>query len=468
MLQLQVVIHDEENLDSKENAESEDVRPIAGGPGRKKQPKHEVTEVVVEGEALFVETQTAEPDEKPLRVRGDLIHAVRANQPDTQVTVTGRPAHVEGRGLVLDGGTKDQPGTVNIDRGANRAWINGPGRMRLYMNKDLQGNRLKEEQPLDITWRKKMDFDGRRVVYEGDVLAESQHEFLRTQTLDVTLDQRIDFAQQKRDQNPKVMLIVCRDGVYMESRSFDAKGLASIQQMQARDLSVNQDTGAILAGGPGWLKRVSRSDAKSDFELAGNPPGARAKAAAPPGDKKDKDDSLKFLSVTFQTNVTGNMHRKTMIFHDRVQTTHGPVQNWNQTLDPDKPELLPEGSAVINCDQLRVTRMPGADKKDWTELEAVGNTLVEGPGFTARAARMTYAQDKELLVMEGTGRSSAELWREQPPGYWAARKIRYWRGAERVEFDDARAVDVTQLPKPKNARRPPPGRSPLFNRPRRQ
>ena len=46
------------------------------------------------------------------------------------------------------------------------------------------------------------------------------------------------------------------------------------------------------------------------------------------------------------------------------------------------------------------------------ELEALSNTLVEGSTFTARAHRLTYAEEKDLLVLEGDGRTDAQLFRQ--------------------------------------------------------
>ena len=43
------------------------------------------------------------------------------------------------------------------------------------------------------------------------------------------------------------------------------------------------------------------------------------------------------------------------------------------------------------------------------ELEALGNAVVENITFTARGNRITYAEAKDLLILEGNGRSDAEL-----------------------------------------------------------
>ncbi len=83
------------------------------------------------------------------------------------------------------------------------------------------------------------------------------------------------------------------------------------------------------------------------------------------------------------------------------------------------------------------------------ELEALGSTLVEGSGFTARAHRLTFAEKKSLLVLEGDGHSDAQLFRQPVPGgptsQATARQIKFWQSTNRVEIDDARFFDFGQF-----------------------
>jgi len=75
--------------------------------------------------------------------------------------------------------------------------------------------------------------------------------------------------------------------------------------------------------------------------------------------------------------------------------------------------------------------------------------LVEGESFTARSARLTWSEAKDLLVFEGDGRADARLFRQVRPGAApssaSAGKILYWRSQERVEVEDARYLDLDQL-----------------------
>ncbi len=127
---------------------------------------------------------------------------------------------------------------------------------------------------------------------------------------------------------------------------------------------------------------------------------------------------------------------------------YGPVLSWNETLSTDAP--LRNNDVLLSCDQLTVAQgtLPTAGQP-MLDLLAQGNTYVEGQTFTARGDRVSYAQSKELLVLEGTGRTDAVLSHQTrigaPRSETAARKILYWTRTGRVEIDDARYLDLSNL-----------------------
>jgi len=92
--------------------------------------------------------------------------------------------------------------------------------------------------------------------------------------------------------------------------------------------------------------------------------------------------------------------------------------------------------------------VPGQPRRA-IELSAGGNVLVEGSGFTARSARLSYSELKDLLVFEGDGRTDAQLYRQErvggPTSTASAGKILYWRRHNRVDVQDARYLDFDQL-----------------------
>ncbi len=76
------------------------------------------------------------------------------------------------------------------------------------------------------------------------------------------------------------------------------------------------------------------------------------------------------------------------------------------------------------------------------EIEAIGNSLVDGETFSAKGHRLTYTTGKELLVLEGTGQSFAQLLRRgednEQPSNLTAQKIYFWRADNRVQLEGVR------------------------------
>ena len=79
---------------------------------------------------------------------------VDASQPHAAVTVSGSPAHFEGRGLGLTASN------ISLNRGNNRLWIDGPGQMDLPCSK-TSGQPLAAPGSLAVHWQQRMTFDGR-------------------------------------------------------------------------------------------------------------------------------------------------------------------------------------------------------------------------------------------------------------------------------------------------------------------
>ena len=399
----------------------------------------QVSELIVDGNVRLTETQTARPDEQPVVISGDQIQVFDAAQPHAAVTVTGVPAHFEGRGLGLTGSN------INLNRGTNRLWMEGPGQMDLpSMDRDLQGRPTANAGPMTVQWAQRMSFDGKTAHFEEAVVARTGTQQLHTETMDVLFKRPIRFADPRTQPEPEPEQLICRGGVMMENRTIDPQGMVSYERMRISDLNLQVVSGDLTANGPGWMTSIRRGSINlmPVDGLAAGGPGSPAETGK---------DELNYLSVRFQHRITGNMHQQSVTFHQQVRATFGPVKSWDETLDEDNPDKLLRGG-ILRCNQLTVTQMPqpGRDQRH-VELQAVGNVDVAGATFTARAARMTYDQAKDQLILEGDGWTDAALYRQEIPGgpmsHHAARKIFYWPSTRRFAIDGARALELNQLPK---------------------
>jgi len=399
----------------------------------------ELSELMVDGNVRFQETQVAQPNEQPLLVTGDRIQVLDADKPCAAVTVTGSPAHFEYRGLGLTGTN------INLNRGTNRLWIDGAGQMDLSVDRDLEGRPLSGPQAMQIQWQRQMNFDGRTAHFEETVVASNQLQRLRTESLNVSLRRSIRFDAEAARQQPQLEEIRCAGGALMEGQTFDGQGPLSRDTLQVVDLRANLISGDTRASGPGWMTSVRWGT--SDPMAARSPQPAGA-----PGDPTGPaQNELMYLNVRFQGAIAGNLHRKEMAFEHQVKTTYGPVDSWDAKLDPDCLESLGTRGIFLSCDRLAVVQMPSpTGQRPAVEMEATGNTLVENPGFTARALRMTYSEAKDLLVLEGDGRTDAELSAQKyvggPVSNFAARKILYWPSTRRLSVDGVRSLELNDLP----------------------
>jgi hypothetical protein len=424
---------------------------------------NEVDEMSMEGQVHLVEQPLAPPAagavaEPGIEIRGDQMQLSRATGPDAKAIVSGRPAVVKGRGIDLEGPM------VEFDRGHNRLAVDGAGRLSLPMaagagaleSFSMTGGSAPAAPPgepgrLDVTWQGRLDFDGQKARFIDTVIAKGASAELRSGSLDVIFDRPFEFAagdSPRGGKQPDVARIACGAGVKLESESVDDVGEKSTEQLFVRDLVIDRVSGDVTGSGPGRLTST-RAGQPPQMSLPAGPQGQAV--AAQPVAATPRGRELTYLGVDFQRGLRGNLHRRTMEFHQRVEAIWGPIARRGDRLDPHAAGGLPEGAVTIDCDVLGVGQappMPGRQRSS-IELGAGGNVLVEGESFTARSARLTWSEAKDLLVFEGDGRSDAQLFRQlkagSQPSTASAGKILYWRGLNRVDVEDARFLDLDQL-----------------------
>ena len=436
-------------------------------------PQTAVSELFLDGKALLVEAKTAKPEDKPLVVTGDRLEVFRADVPDTKIVVIGKPGKVEARGLTLAGPE------IQLERATNLLWIDGPGRMTAPAPVDqtlAAGATPTARQParqpakpadpgnLDVTWTGRMQFDGHTAHFERTVVARTANWLIHTETLDAALQRTIDFAHppspNSKAEPATLEQLVCTGGprgrVEFENRATDEKnGLSSIDRMEAPDLALNRTTGGIDAHGPGWVSSVRRGEQGAGALRTIGGPSAKARPAAdkkPPDQNHSNPNALTFLAVHFARSISGNMYKRELTFTNQVKCIYGPVLAWDAKLDVENPDQAGPDAINLTTDALTVREAPGRlnGERGWLELETEGNTQAEGTGITARSHRLTFAEQKSLMVLEGDGVSNASVFRQTTPGgpvsTTAASRILYWTSTKRVEVDNGRFIDLGPMP----------------------
>jgi hypothetical protein len=216
----------------------------------------------------------------------------------------------------------------------------------------------------------------------------------------------------------------------------------------------------LTAHGPGRLIRVGRggNNPAGGGYLSGLAAAGPSRAGSlPPSAAADaKASAITCMDVKFQGGVTGNILRRSVTLHDQVRAAYAPVDSWTAVLEGDDPQALGLGGGfILKSDELQVDDMtpPGAAQRA-TELLATGNVVAEGASngslFTALANRLTYAEYKDLLILEGDGRTDAQLFRQTSPGSPAStmsgQKIYFWPTSKRAYVEAAHGLQFNQTP----------------------
>jgi hypothetical protein len=401
-----------------------------------------VEHLIADGNVHFLETQTEKPDEIPIAIRGDVVQVDHANKPHARVRVQGGPAEVSARGLTLVGGN------LQLNRGDNRMWIVGPGRMTLPPRRPSAETHAGSPQgmgatgPVSFAWKERMDFDGLNARFRRDVevtgtqiskTGEVSDLKVNGQDLGVTLTHRVQFTEDKQHPDLGVREMQFDGDVYLQNSGRRNGQQTSLERMQVRDLTIDGATGRLRAQGPGWGSTARRGEGLSAGRFS-------------PSDRASQDSELIYVRVDFEGQVTGNANSRDVEFDGRTNTIYGPIEAWDQVLDPDPPEGLGKEQFLLTSDRLTVADMGSTtgDELSAVELVADGNATIEGREFSARGSRISYAKAKELVVLDGDGRNDAELWMKgsKTPDA-AAQQIRYWAGNNSIQVDGGRFLNLT-------------------------
>jgi hypothetical protein len=322
--------------------------------------------------------------------------------------------------------------------------------MSLPVDQDLEGRPIEHPVPLTVRWQRRMHFDGRTAHFQRQVEAQLEHRILRTDAMDVTFTDQLDLVHPPEDsvgQRPDLEQITCRGTAYLEGSTFEQGRRVSLERIWTRDLTIHQPSGEIKGNGPGWLTRVSLGSSSAQLTPAASDARRKPRAQAGPGEQRESEFS--FLGIHFENGLNGNLHRRRIAFHQDVKAIYGPVTAWDDVIEPEAFDDPDPAGVRLRCQRLSVLEMDVLPQRGF-ELEATGgDPTIEGRDFYARAGRMRYSQAKDRVVLEGLGRTKAELWHEETVGaarsHWVARQIRYWRQTGQVAVDDAERMDLNLL-----------------------
>jgi hypothetical protein len=452
----------------------------------------ELEDLMIRGHVSLDESRTAEPGQRPIRIRGDWLELRGGVTGPGKIDIAGGPAEIGGRGLSLAGAE------IHMLRSENRLWIDGPGEAKLPAAVSLEmpgtgqgavgnalraptvGNALRAPtvgnalrgvpgeqasgfsvqgsaergQPkspgeVHVVWQDGFTFDGQTAEMRGEVQARTATQVVSAKRLEAALNRRVDFLLPDGAGETDLARLAFDGGVHLVSRTLNEHGeQTAYDEAQVKNFVLDRAAGTLHADGPGWVSshRLATSGLPGG-PLAGAapmPPAAPAHPAAPP--------KLNYIKVEFQGAIEGLIERRQIEFVRQVRTIFAPVGDWGERVVATRLEDLGEQGILMTSDKLTVIEMPGP--RPWIEAFVTGNTIVEGKKFTVHAPRISYTSDKQLLTLEGDGRADAQLWYREGPGQpesaSAAQKWRYWLDTGKL---DVEGIGPTTIQSPRGGLR---------------
>lgn len=415
------------------------------------QPRPKVREATIVGNVQLGQSTTG-PGPQPLRITGEMLQLRTDPLDRSTVDVSGAPARVQVQGLLLEGSS------LHLSQRENRLWAAGAGKMKLPARERPPGQPSPSSTPLEslntpiwVSWQGGMEFDGQQTTFEKQVevrgiqttkQGERMHMVAVGEKLQVHFNRYVAFEKQPRRDDLDVVAVRFLGEVFTENQTYNAQEvMTSHDRMMMRDMVLDRTTGKFSAMGPGWIVSTRVDQSGKGGLLPGSPAPPPASPGAPSSGR------LVYLRVDFQNGIEGNLETQEAVFQNFVRAVYSPVQEWGQTVDPDRPGGLGPQGIVLTSQQLWITETTAAGQPG-IELSAVGNVLVEGAEFTARAQRLTYIQAKQLLILDGEN-GAAQLQQQmrqgQRPNTFVGKKIMYWIATGQCEVEGAQQLDFSHI-----------------------
>ena len=415
-------------------------------------------EAYLEGNVQLSETLAPEQVAagiRPALVTGDSVHLADPGSPYWSVLVLGRPGHLEGRSLSLTG-----PRIV-VNAASNRLWLDQGGRMAVWIRSEQFGRTPPSVQiPLVLRWGQSLVFDGQVARFEGGVQAEIDQAALETRDLEVILATPIRFSGFSHPAEVQLQEIRCQGPTTLRRNGReppeDQPPPPPSELLEVADLAVAWQTGQIWGRGPGRL--IVRSPPQTlpggdltPKELSRFPepllgPNASASAGQDPATGRPTSPGGSLLVLRFARSLEGNLWQRRLTIAGHVRGLYFTEWPWSWVPEPDSGTAPPPGAFRVSCGKITAIELalPGMPAS-W-ELAAEENVWFEGQSFTGKAPRVTYAQGKDLLVLEGTSRTPAELYRQERPGEkpvaHTATRLLFWPGSKKVVVEGLHTLQV--------------------------
>ena len=434
----------------------------------------QVRDLVVNG-SLSLESDAT--DRRPFVISGSSMKLVPQAKELYRVTIEGdnsRPARFRTTGFDLTGTN------LQLDQSANTIWVQGAGDLMIDTQKqNLQrsrtGQKLAKLDKAKVGWSGGMVFDGSKIYFEHDVELfadqrpnnDGQKSTIKTnsEALTIELTDSIRFekledsnsASSLEGNEPQIHRMVFVNQLDQDQRAFrlaghkqdnfgqnkiigvqnatiDANGkVIGLQKLFVPMATVDAVTGDIATSGPGTA--LSYQYSKGGSQLSG--------FSKPTSNSKEPE--LSCVHVKFDGQLVANSEKGTMEIDRNTRSAWANVDRFDKTLDPDRPDQLPVGAAVLRSDVLKFAQWTPRNSEPRQEMLAEGNTSIRSQLFEAVADRLSFNDSTNKLVLEGNPPALAKLtYRKTPkskPQTALASKVMYGLSDQSIDVNNVRSVE---------------------------
>ncbi len=436
------------------------------------------------------------PTDSPLTVEGESLTLLSQAEQQVRLLVRGTSetaATVTAQALRLSGTE------LHLDQAANKLWVDGAGQIHIKNaattkqsdpQQSISAAPSSNYETVTVTWKSGMVFDGHKVYFEEGVEMTAQGEndernslvtSASSAGLSLQLKQPFDFRNlDSKKKSPAVEMeeVILVDRIIDSRRVFAAPTnplpanqspptsithqtfsvageLLEQQKFVTSQATFNAATGKLNAAGPGVILHHARGkspllkNAQNSDQPANDLPSATAQNVEI-GRPVGSDSALTFVRVNFDRSVDADTNSKEMLLQGNVRTLYSTVKTFDEILDPDQTAALPLDSVQVTCDQLKLAQWTQRNAtKPTQELLASGNAHIIGTAFEATADRINYNQATDMLVVEGTPRSDANLWFKPTPDarqrdHLVAGKILYRLSDQWTEIQSVKNIGINR------------------------
>lgn len=386
--------------------------------------------------------------ERPIEILGNQLEYQRRPDGDTMVVGGTEQTLAEIRSVDM---TVSAQRKILLNEQANKMDINGPGFLIFETGNTLAGEKSDKPVPVRVDWEDAMTFDGKNAFFEGKVVAKTTTAAsaaeIQSSTLEVTLDRKLDFRHSRAGSaepaqaKPAIESIFCEGNVEAFDRELQGGAPVRAARIMADQLRYDHIEQAITIDGAGNVTIVEPNRPGKD----------RAGRVAPP------ELPFRVTIVSFADRMAADKASDTVKFFGGVEIVHTPVADPSAAVDPDK---LPEDGLTISSRRAEMAQGVDPSGKKYRLFNANEDVKVQARKYHATCGRVSYDEQKDVVVFEGEKGRPAYFHHQTRPGEpfqtMSARAIRFNRTTQEIVTDQSegfQAIDVGAPARPGATRR---------------